>query len=84
MLCKIHENWQEQVYLLCNVIRASLQFRKVEKKFQGITPVFNVFLVKVANSCLISSCLIHKKSAISVKQATIGRVFIGKSANSMN
>lgn len=55
MLCKIHEFRQKQTYLLRNVIRMSLQFRKVEKKFQDINPVFNVFLVKVAKSCLMNS-----------------------------
>jgi len=49
-----------------------------------MTTVFNVFLVKVALPCLKTSWLIHKKSAISVKQATIGTVFLGKSANSLN
>lgn len=55
MLCKIHEIRQEQAYLLRNVIRASLQFRKVEKKIPGINPVFNVFLVKVAKGYLMNS-----------------------------
>lgn len=44
--------------------------------------VFNVFLLEQPLPYLMTSWLPHKKSAFSVKQATIGTVFTKESPNS--
>jgi hypothetical protein len=49
-----------------------------------MTTVLKFFLILVALLSLRTTRLTHKKSAISVKQATIGTVFTEESANSHN
>jgi hypothetical protein len=60
-----------------------LQFPKVLEKIQEYGCLLQCLtLVEQVLSCLITSWLPHKPSAISVKQATIGTVFTKESPNS--
>ncbi len=55
---------------------------KISQKFHGMTSVLRVFLVKQILPLLTNLWLPHKKSAFSVKQATIGTVFTETSPKS--